>query len=49
MLSIRDDASLKRAAAEAGACCFIAKHEPGSRLLAAIRDAAACQTEEDTS
>jgi DNA-binding NarL/FixJ family response regulator len=48
MLSIRDDASLKRAAAEAGVCRFIDKHEPSSRLVAAIRDAATCP-KEDTS
>jgi DNA-binding NarL/FixJ family response regulator len=49
MLSIRDDAALKRVAAEAGVCSFIAKHEPSSRLVTAIRNAAACQGEEDTS
>lgn len=49
MLSIRDDVSLKRAAAEAGVRAFIAKHEPSSHLVAAIREAAALPIEENTS
>ena len=49
MLSIRDDSALKRAAAAAGACSFIAKHEPSNRLISAIRDAVTCPREEDTS
>jgi two-component system response regulator DesR len=49
MLSIHDDAALKRAAADAGVRSFVAKHEPSRRLVAAIRDAAAGQREEDTS
>ena len=49
MLSIRDDTALKRAAAEAGVCNFIAKHEPSTHLITAIRNAAGCPREEDTS
>jgi DNA-binding NarL/FixJ family response regulator len=49
MLSIHDNASVRRAAAEAGVSAFVAKHEPSERLLSAIRSAASQQREEDTS
>jgi len=41
MLTIHDDASLKRAAVLAGCRDFVAKHEPSEHLLAAIRRAGA--------
>jgi DNA-binding NarL/FixJ family response regulator len=40
MLTIHDSAALKAAAARAGCCAFVAKHEPSETLLAAIRRAA---------
>ena len=41
MLSIHDSPIIRLAANRAGACDFIAKHEPGAVLLAAVRRAAA--------
>ena len=49
MLSIHDSASVRRAAAGAGVQAFVAKHEPSEHLLAAIREAARANGEEDTS
>ena len=49
MLSIHDNAAVRRAAAEAGVSAFVAKHEPSERLLAAIRSVASQTREEDTS
>jgi DNA-binding NarL/FixJ family response regulator len=40
MLTIHDTAALKQAAARAGCCAFVAKHESSDALLAAIRRAA---------
>ena len=45
MLSIHDCPALRRAAREAGAAAFVAKHEPSESLVAAIR--AAARHEED--
>jgi DNA-binding NarL/FixJ family response regulator len=39
MLSIHDSQAIRQAAGRAGACAFIAKHEPGAVLLAAVRRA----------
>jgi DNA-binding NarL/FixJ family response regulator len=41
ILTIHDNAALRREALSAGVRAFIAKHEPSERLLAAIRNAAA--------
>jgi CheY-like chemotaxis protein len=49
MLSIHDNSSVRRAAACAGVRSFVAKHEPSEHLLAAIREAARRNGEEDTS
>jgi DNA-binding NarL/FixJ family response regulator len=49
MLSIHDSTAVRREAASAGVQAFVAKHEPSERLLAAIREAARANGEEDTS
>ncbi|HLF76908.1 MAG TPA: response regulator transcription factor [Dehalococcoidia bacterium] len=47
MLTIHDSAALKEAAARAGCCAFVAKHEPSDKLLAAIRRAGSEITPEE--
>ena len=45
VLSIHDSADVRRAADRAGAFAFIAKHEPGSVLLSAVRRAASSNSQ----
>ena len=40
VLSLHDDVPMRARAAEAGACAFVGKHEPGAVLLSAIRTVA---------
>jgi two-component system response regulator DegU len=49
MLSIHDSSAVRQAARNAGVRSFVAKHEPSEHLLAAIREAAQANGEEDTS
>lgn len=43
VLSLFDDPDVRAQATEAGACCFVGKHEPTEALLKAVREAIASQ------